>query len=684
MDSKYFGKSKASELRAELDQARKKLKPHARVRAVLKRVTANVILNKSDVAALMPDVVLLMVIDDYAIRRSCSHYVVHFAEMCPKDALAALDFYLRFALDLDPMLRALAVKSALSVPLPEFVTLGFDIVRPLLLDKNPHVRTTAAFSVARLFQYDPEKVGRSGLIDVLNDLLYDSNETVVANALAALNSITENSPALNLNIDKDHLLTLTDSILHANEWRKVYLLDALMAYVPQTSKDALDVLEAVIPCFLHENSAVVLNAIKVVVYLSNYVRDVELVLPALPKRLGSALVTLLHKPPEIQFLVLRNVILLLLGKRYLVDVDVTQFFWKLDDTIYIKDTKLEIIYLLATEDNIGVVFRELEEYATEVDVRMARKAIRAFGNLSIKLEAAAEECVDILIDLLGGGVSYVVQEAAIVLKNILRKYPKRFDYAIEHITRHYDVVEESEAKAAIAWIVGQHAKQIPNAEQVLRHIVQTFSEEQLEVQYACLTAVVKFYVKLPIQGEALVLQVLKWATEESDNADVRDRGFFYWRLITSEENSGQDEDFQKRTKEVVINIDPLINSDNDSIDPTILEELELNIGSLASIYLKSVKTVFRLSKKKALAPSPALQERRKNLPPQNKATGQPIERPPKKDFTHKPLLINRKQSIGSYATNTSLSSNERASKESFGQKLSRKASKIAGRKNLKF
>ena len=169
-----------------------------------------------------------------------------------------------------------------------------------------------------------------------------------------------------------------------------------MAYVPQTDDEALDLIESVLPALQHENSSVVINAIKVVIYYCNYARNPELRLPVLPKRLGNSLVSLLAKPSETQFLVLRNVILLLLGRKDLVSFDVEMFYCRYDDPIYVKDTKLEIIYLLANESNVGLVLRELEEYATEVDVSMARKDIRAFGNLAVKLENASEECVEVI------------------------------------------------------------------------------------------------------------------------------------------------------------------------------------------------------------------------------------------------------------------------------------------------
>lgn len=688
-DSKYFAKSKASELRAELDQARKKLKPHARIKVVLKKVIANIILNKSELALLMLDIVEVMAIDDYEIRRLCSQYVVHFAPLNVKPSLFALNFYSRFAEDLNPALRALAVKTVTSVNVKEFVKLGFTIAKKLISDKNPHVRTNAAFSVARLFQYDNEKTVAVGLIDDLNQLLYDENQTVVANALAVLSSITDTSPSLNLAIDKSHSLALAKSLSQANEWRQVYLLNALMSFVPLIPQNSLILIDTVLPCLQHENSAVVLNAIKVIVYLSNYIASPEELFPSLPKRLGSSLVSLLHKPYEVQFLVLRNVILILLGKRYLLDVEVEQFFWKFDDPIYVKDTKLEIIYLLADENNVGIVFNELEEYATEVDVHMARKAIRAFGNLAVKLEVAASQCVEILADLISNEIPYIVQETAVVFKNIFRKYPGQFDYIIPSIVQHYELMDEPDAKVSICWIIGQYSEELPIARRALNHFVLTFNEVPLEVQYAILTAVVKYYVNSPVEGEPLLLNVLKFATEQSDNPDLRDRGYFYWRLITNEANGGTDGDFQRKTKEVVINPQPLVTSENDTIDPAILEELELNIGTLASIYLKSVHHVFRLSKRKQLPASGTLQPRRKNTITSNtnKATNQPLETP--RSFKHKPLpAINRSGSSASAYLSNILSPtlqefDAESKKESLGQKISRKAS-ILTRKNSKY
>lgn len=55
-------------------------------------------------------------------------------------------------------------------------------------------------------------------------------------------------------------------------------------------------------------------------------------------------------------------------------------------------------------------------YASEVDVDFVRKSIKAIGQTAIKIDAAAERCVHVLLDLIDTRVSYVVQEAVVVMK----------------------------------------------------------------------------------------------------------------------------------------------------------------------------------------------------------------------------------------------------------------------------
>ena len=65
--------------------------------------------------------------------------------------------------------------------------------------------------------------------------------------------------------------------------------------------------------------------------------------------------------------------------------------------------------------------------------------------------------------------------------------------------------------------------------------------------------------------------------KETDNPDLRDRGYIYWRLLSTD---------PKAAKEVVLAEKPLISEETDLLEPTLLDELICHIGTLASVYHK--------------------------------------------------------------------------------------------------
>lgn len=371
-----------------------------------------------------------------------------------------------------------------------------------------------------------------------------------------------------------------------------------MSYVPQESGEALLLAERISPRLSHSNSAVVLTCIRVVLYLMNYIAD-ERQISALCRKLSPPLVTLLAKGPEVQYLALRNALLMLQRRPDVLRNDIRVFFCKYNDPIYVKVTKLELIFMLATENNIDEVLTELREYATEIDVHFVRKAVRAIGKLAIKIEPAARRCINLLLELVATKITYIVQEATVVIRNIFRKYPNQYESIIGTLCEHLDSLDEPEAKAAMVWVIGQYASRIENSDVLLEDFLFSFPEEPVEVQLALLTATVKLFIQRPTKGQELVPKVLKWATEETDNPDLRDRAYMYWRLLSTDMNAA---------KQVVMGEKPPITAESERLDPQTLEEMCLNVGTLATVYLKPVQTVFRNARPRRLLDSPALQK----------------------------------------------------------------------------
>lgn len=387
-------------------------------------------------------------------------------------------------------------------------------------------------------------------------------------------------------------------ILTPSRWGQTYILEALMSYVPQESSEALLLAERISPRLSHSNSAVVLTCIRVVLYLMNYIADQKQV-SLLCRKLSPPLVTLLAKGPEIQYLALRNALLILQRRPEVLRNDIRVFFCKYNDPIYVKVTKLELIFMLATEKNIEEVLTELREYATEIDVHFVRKSVRAIGKLAIKIEPAAKRCINTLLELVATKVSYIVQEATVVIRNIFRKYPNQYESIISTLCENLDSLDEPEAKAAMIWVIGQYASRIENSDVLLEDFLYSFADEPVEVQLALLTATVKLFIQRPTKGQELVPKVLKWATEDTDNPDLRDRGYMYWRLLSSD---------MATAKLIVMGEKPPITAESEKLDPATLEEMCLNVGTLATVYLKPVQQVFRSARPRKLIDSPALQK----------------------------------------------------------------------------
>ena len=67
------------------------------------------------------------------------------------------------------------------------------------------------------------------------------------------------------------------------------------------------------------------------------------------------------------------------------------------------------------------------------------------------------------------------------------------------------------------------------------------------------------------------------ATEESDNPDLRNRGYIYWRMLSSNPDLA---------KEVILCEKPPISEDSTTLEPQLLDKLVNNISMLSSVYFK--------------------------------------------------------------------------------------------------
>ncbi|EMS58764.1 Beta-adaptin-like protein C [Triticum urartu] len=618
-DSKYFSTTKKGEipeLKEELNSQYKDKRKDA-----VKKVIAAMTVGK-DVSSLFTDVVNCMQTENLELKKLVYLYLINYAKSQPDLAILAVNTFVKDSQDPNPLIRALAVRTMGCIRVDKITEYLCDPLQRCLKDDDPYVRKTAAICVAKLYDINAELVEDRGFLEALKDLISDNNPMVVANAVAALAEIQDSSARPIFEITSHTLTKLLTALNECTEWGQVFILDSLSRYKATDARDAENIVERVTPRLQHANCAVVLSAVKseddtypfklecwfwyysrqqllfvfdfAIILLQMELITSTDVVRNLCKKMAPPLVTLLSAEPEIQYVALRNINLIVQKRPTILAHEIKVFFCKYNDPIYVKMEKLEIMIKLASDRNIDQVLLEFKEYATEVDVDFVRKAVRAIGRCAIKLERAAERCISVLLELIKIKVNYVVQEAIIVIKDIFRRYPNTYESIIATLCESLDTLDEPEAKASMIWIIGEYAERIDNADELLESFLDTFPEEPALVQLQLLTATVKLFLKKPTEGPQQMIQmidtlncgaknnfwhdaVLNNATVETDNPDLRDRAYIYWRLLSTDPEAAKD---------VVLAEKPVISDDSNQLDSSLLDELLANISTLSSVYHK--------------------------------------------------------------------------------------------------
>eukprot|EP00475_Leptophrys_vorax_P022917 TRINITY_DN3117_c0_g1_i1.p1 TRINITY_DN3117_c0_g1~~TRINITY_DN3117_c0_g1_i1.p1 ORF type:complete len:905 (-),score=341.08 TRINITY_DN3117_c0_g1_i1:61-2775(-) len=579
--SKYFQTTKRGEIKDWKDALNSFDKE--KVKEAVKKVIAAMTVGK-DVSVLFPDIIKSMPTDNLELKKLVYLYIINYARSQPDKAILVINTFQKDASKLtpNPLVRALAIRTMGCIRLDRIAEHLCEPLGRALEDEDPYVRKTAAICVAKLFDMNKELVEERGFIEKLRSLLSDASPMVVANAVAALTEISETGQRDIFKITPAVLQQLLTALNECTEWGQVFILDALSRYEP-TEQEAMNIIERVTPRLKHSNSGLVLSSIRIIMRYLDIIQGDDAV-RQLIKKLSPPLVTLLSAEPEIQYVALRNMDLIVQKRPDVLSREIRVFFCKYNDPVYVKMEKLEIMIKLSSGENIDQLLLEFKEYAQAVDVEFVRKAVRAIGRCAIKLEEAAERCVKVLLELIDTKVAYVVQEAVVVIKDIFRRYPNRYEGVIVNLCANLDSLDEPEAKAAMIWIIGEYAERIEDAGERLESWIDTFEDEAPETQMQLLTATVKLFLKRPDVAKEMIRKVLDLTTENIDNPDLRDRGYVYWRLLATDPESA---------KKVVLADKPVISDDTFLIDPKVLDVLIANIATLASVYHKPPESFVR-------------------------------------------------------------------------------------------
>jgi vesicle coat complex subunit len=529
----YFTNSKNKEI-TELQNELDSMKPEQQKEA-MKQIIASMTIGK-DVSSLFPNVVKCMRTTNVELKKLIYLYIINYAKAKPDLTFLAVAGFHSDAMDkTSPLIRALAVRTMGCIRVNMIVQYLCETLTHALKDNDPYVRKTACMCVAKLYNTSPELVRENGFLETLTGMLTDGNAIVVANSLAALAEISTLSGENQIKLRSKTLKRVLAALSEANEWSQVYILDALAMFTPKKAKQAEDIIENVTARMSHANPAVVMSAIKVVLKFLDWIENIENV-RNYSKKVSNSITTVMMEHPEIQYVLLRSLHAIVIKRPYLLDKDFKYFYIQYTDPIYVKLEKIDILYRLTDSKNFESIINELKSYAImEYDVELVKRVIRYIGYIAFKFELSMEIAVEAMKEILEHNLDFTLSEGIIVARDIMRKYKGKSLELLKKIDEELiKQIQDPDAKEAVLFIIGEFCTYIKNSTELITPFVESISSETPGVRLQILSCVIKNYVNKPDETETLVQSCLLKCGEESENPDVRDRAYIYWRLLETE------------------------------------------------------------------------------------------------------------------------------------------------------
>ncbi|KAF9339184.1 AP-3 complex subunit beta-2 [Linnemannia elongata] len=557
---------KMREIRKNLDSKYEKEKLDG-----LKRLIA-MISKGRDVSEFFPDVVKNVASNSLEVRKLVYIYILRYAEQEQDLALLSINTFQKDLSDKNQLIRAMALRvmSGIRVPvISPIVMLG---IKKCVTDLSPYVRKIAAHAIPKCYQLDPAQ--KDALIDIISTMLGDNSTFTIGSVLMAFNQVCPDR----LDLIHPQYRKLCKMLVDMDEWGQITAMDLLLRYsrtqflnpigkttaqpAARTKKeksvvksfysdddsdvshhssdsesdsseeennsvdpDLAYLLKCALPLLQSRNSQVVLSVAKLYMHLA----------PAEDSyKIGRPLVRLLRTHREIQYVVLNNIVAIASQRPYVFDQFYQHFFVRSTDPVFIRNLKLDILTLIATESNITFILRELQEYVKSSNKGFVTQAIEAIGHCASNIPEMAESCLGGLLKLSYSKSDSVAAQSVVAIRRLLQQRPGDSVFMITQLTKALDEITEPLARANIFWLVGQYSNQLQTiAPDVLRKAAKSFTTESESSKLQILTLGGKL---VALEGTAsktvslLFQYVLNMARYDLDYG-VRDRARFLRALV---------------------------------------------------------------------------------------------------------------------------------------------------------
>ncbi|KYO36196.1 AP-4 complex subunit beta-1 [Alligator mississippiensis] len=458
-------------------------------------------------------------------KRLAQLYVGAHARGQPELALLAVNTLRTDCAHPSPLLRGLALRGlcALRVPgIQEYIR------QPLLnglRDKASYVRRVAVLGCAKMQSLQGDSEVDGALVNELYSLLRDPDPIVVVNCLRALEEILRQEGGVVINKPIAH--HLLNRMADLDQWGQSEVLAFLLRYTPRSDEELFNILNLLDGYLKSSSPSVVMAATKLFLVLASEYPHVQT--DVLVRVKGPLLAACTSESRELCFTALCHVRQILGSLPGHFSSHYKKFFCSYSEPHYIKCQKMEVLCELVNDENVQQVLEELKGYCTDVSVELAQGAIFAIGSIA---RTYTEQCVGILTELLGLKQEHITSAVVQAFRDLVWLCPQCTEAVCQALPSCEEIVQDSEGKQALVWLLGVHGEKVPNAPYVLEDFVENVKSETFPaVKMELLTSLVRLFLSRPAECQDMLGRLLYYCIEEETDMAVRDRGLFYYRLL---------------------------------------------------------------------------------------------------------------------------------------------------------
>jgi AP-4 complex subunit beta-1 len=565
-------------------------KDNKKRREVIKKVIAYMTLGV-DVSKLFTDMVRISSTNDIVQKKMIYLYLVNCVESNQEIALMAINTLskdCRIISSPDSKIRGLALRNLCSLRFAGSEEYIQTAIQDGIKDTDPYVRKTAIIGLIKLHKHSPKMVSETH-INTLYELIRDSDASVSINAIVALNEILVNEGGIAFN--RRMIIYLLNRIEQYNEFAQSKVFELVAKYTPSSEEEMYNIMNILEERLKNSSSTVVLACIKIfLVYTKNYPNIVKQVYA----RIKDPLITLFGAGEvagahEVSYCVLSHIHLLVSkGAQIEFENDFKTFFCKDDEPVYIRVLKIDVLQMIATDNNMFEILGELGAYISDFHREISKKSIQSITKLAMRFPDSSQHLTKMLLKYLTANNENIVTDVLIALKDLVRKYRNLSSEILNDIEAVLEYVTGDEGKAAVIWMFGEFGEHLQSSPYILESFIHNLNpNDSLQVSYALITASVKLFLKRAPEMHYSLESLFKIIFDQAESTDLLDRAGFYYKLL--ERNANTAEQIINSSKN---SIEVFYEDTNDNALDLLIQEF----NQLSVIYQKPSKAFSRPSK----------------------------------------------------------------------------------------